>query len=146
MNVYSFFHHLIHFINSLISRQTEQTIGPYVIHIHGDRVTSNPTCFLTLTKTWTSVAGICMCYHMHYTGVDLGSNTSEDIIISLRGKTVSDLYIYRFSNWQVQYAGDFCQDQNRGYFVAFGSIFATLSAVAIIQLVSISVSMKHRSS
>lgn len=35
----------------------------------------------------------------------------------------------------VQYAGDFCQDQNRGYFVAFGSIFATLSAVAIIQLV-----------
>lgn len=51
-----------------------------------------------------------------------------------------------FSNWQVQYAGDFCQDQNRGYFVAFGSIFATLSAVAIIQLVSISVSMKHRSS
>lgn len=40
------------------------------------------------------MAGICMCYHMHYTGVDLGSNTSEDIIISLRGKTVSDLYIY----------------------------------------------------
>ncbi|XP_061163717.1 uncharacterized protein LOC133172899 [Saccostrea echinata] len=34
----------------------------------------------------------------------------------------------------VQYAGDFCQDKNTGYFVAFGSIFATLSAVAIIQL------------
>nr|XP_022326235.1 uncharacterized protein LOC111126117 [Crassostrea virginica] len=35
----------------------------------------------------------------------------------------------------VQYAGDFCQDKNVGYFVAFGSIFATLSAVAIIQLI-----------
>ena len=41
-----------------------------------------------------------------------------------------------FTNRQVQYAGDFCQDKNVGYFVAFGSIFATLSAVAIIQLVS----------
>lgn len=44
--------------------------------------------------------------------------------------------IFLNSNRQVQYAGDFCQDKNVGYFVAFGSIFATLSAVAIIQLVS----------
>lgn len=66
---------------SLISRQTEQTIFPYVTHVHGDRVTSDLTSFLTLTKTWTSVAGIYMCYHMHYAGADLASNTSEDIII-----------------------------------------------------------------
>ncbi|XP_048777563.2 uncharacterized protein LOC125681478 isoform X2 [Ostrea edulis] len=35
----------------------------------------------------------------------------------------------------VQYAGEFCQNKNTGYFVAFGSIFVALSAVAIIQLV-----------
>lgn len=66
---------------SLISRRTEQTICPYVTHVHGDRVTPDLTCILTLIKTWTSVAGIYMCYHMDYAGADLASKTSEDIII-----------------------------------------------------------------
>ena len=55
---------------------------------------------------------------------------------------VVHIYIFKLLTnficiFQVQYTGGTCNETNTGYYIAFGSIFATLCVGAFIQLVSI---------